>query len=191
MNPDENIDIQSNPQEYLDQISTKKPSRFKYLDKKIVVLVSAIVLLIIVAVIWFVISSSPKTSSTSQILSARLQNMSTLIDYDNSKITDSISKKAIAETKIVFASCNYQLSQNLALTVSPEAISEELIDDKLALLDNASSSNNFTKEYLLALNDQINQIIISLMEIKTTSSNLVIERAVLDLTELSNRLSSY
>lgn len=190
MNPDSENNTYVSPQEYLDQISTKKPRGFRYLDKKIVVLVSAVVLLVIVVIVWFAVSSAPKTSSASELLAVRLQNMSSLLEYDSSKVIDSQSKKAIAETKIVFASNNYQLSQSMTLTVNSEIATQEPITEKITALDNAAATNNLSREYVSALNTQINQLIISLEEVQLSSNNIVIEQALLDLFELSNRLSS-
>lgn len=183
------MDPNSNPQEYLDQISAKRPGRFAFIDKKILILVCAVILLIIAAIIWFALSASPKQSTASETLAVRLQNMVTLLDYDSSKITDNKTKKAIAETKVIFASDNYQLSQAVALPTTAGVSTSESIDSTISLLDKASSSNNLAKEYSSALDAQLNQIINSLEEMQIASSSPHIELVLSDLAELSSRLS--
>lgn len=186
MNPNDNY---VNPQEYLDQISTKKPGRFNFVDKKIFLLIGAVILLIITIIIWFAMSSAPKQSSASELLAVRLQNMSALLDYDDSKITDDKARKAIAETRIVFASDNYQLSQSLTLSIKPEIAAKEPVSQLVAILDDATSAGRLSQEYLSTLNSQVSQIINSLEEIQLTSNNAAINQTLLDLSELSTRLS--
>ena len=182
MNPD------INPQEYLDQISVKKPGRFNFLDKKILILVVSTVLLIIAIAAWLALSSAPKQSLASELLSIRMQNMNSLLEYDSSKITDSNSKKDVAETKVIFASNYYRLNQNLALTTDQSSLNTESIDTTIDELDRAANTNDLSKQYILTLRNQINLIVASLNEAQIDNKNVTIEQTLLDLAELSNRL---
>lgn len=183
------MDPNVNPQEYLNQIAVKKPGLFSHIDKKMAILAGAVILLIITVIVWVAVSNAPKQSSATELLAVRLQNMDELLSYNNNKTIDSNSKKAIAETKIIFASDNYQLSQSMTLTVKPEVAAKEPIDSIIASLDKAASSNNLSKEYTSALRVQIDQIINSLKEIQADSNSYPVEQSLLDFTELSNRLS--
>ena len=189
MYPDSNDIRYTNPQEYLDQISPKKRGRFSFLDKKTVILIIAIVLLIITVIIFVAVNSNPSTPST-KLLAVRAQNMNTLLEYDTSKITDAKYKKAIAETRVIFASNNFQLSQSFGLTIDPVISLQEPIEPTIAELDEASAKNSLTSEYVSILVAQLNQIINTLEEIEFESSNSIIQQALLDLYELSDRFSS-
>jgi len=191
MDEEQNQPIQQySPQEYLDQIAVKKPGRLAFVDKKILVLVGAVVLLVIMIIVLVAVSSTPKTTTATDTLAVRLENMSTLLGYNTDKINDGALRKSIAETKLVFASDNYQLEQSLALAAKPEVLAKEPVDDIIDKLDYAATTNNLSQEYRQALLGQISQIVSSLKEVNAATPNTTIDQALANLTELSARLGN-
>lgn len=190
MNPNEANNITEDPLEYLNQISPKTPNRFAYIDKKIIVIIGLVVVLIVSLIIWFATNNNSKQSTQLQLLAERVQNMNTLLAYDTQKINDGKYSKAIAETKVIFASDNYQLSQSFNLVPNQKAVSQESIGSTITDLDKAAASNNLITEYTSALNTQINRIITSLNEVPNGTNDVIVGQTLSNLSELSRRLSS-
>lgn len=189
MEPSNNEISYVNPQEYLDQISPKKTKRFSFLDPKVLALIIGVVLLVITLIIFIAINSNPSTPST-KLLAVRAQNMSGLLEYDTRQITEAKYKKAIAETKVVFASDNYLLSQELDLVIDPNVALQEPLEPTLEDLNDAAAENKLTSEYISVLRENINLIISALEDIKAESKTEItaVEQSLLDLSEILVRL---
>ncbi|MDR3125905.1 MAG: hypothetical protein LBU20_02440 [Candidatus Nomurabacteria bacterium] len=187
-----------NSLEYLNQIAPQKTSPMGFLNKKVLAIAAAVVLVVII-IVAILASSKPAATPSSQILGYRIIGLNELVTFgQNSTINDSGLRKALAETKIIALSEQYQISTYLTLpktdSKTPVPADESVASD-LTALNKAVSSGNFNKHYADALISQIEKIKTSLGEIRSQSESQVtilkVDEDLAQYNALIERLADY
>ena len=195
MNPEQNQTESLSGMEYLDQISIKPPSKFSFINKKILIGAVAFVVLLVILLVANVATSN-RSSGVAETLSAQLSSLSTLISYgENNDINNTAVKQAVAEASLVIASSKSQLSGVTTLpNASKEAIARENVAGTTATLDSARSTGNLSSKYATAVRDKIDEVLLSLEKLlegtSSTANRQVVVDVISNFTEMRNRFNS-
>ncbi|MDR2524426.1 MAG: hypothetical protein LBC95_02710 [Candidatus Nomurabacteria bacterium] len=181
--------------DYLNQIATKPtPSRFGFLDKKILILIGVVGVLIIATIVLAAVNSGSKTTPSGEILRARLGGLVTLIDFGNQNITNTSLGKVTAEASLVISSNQYLLSSTIGTAaVKPETAAVESVDSIVANLETAKSMGDLDNQYLKAILSQFGSVKTALLnfasESASSASQSTINETIANIDELVDRLS--
>jgi hypothetical protein len=187
-----------NSLEYLNQISSKKTPSAGFLNKKVIAIFGAVVLVLIVVIVVVANSGKPTTPS-GQILGYRITGLNELITFgETSTINDSGLRKALAETKVIALSENYQISTYITLpkTDSKTPVpSDESVTQTVSSLTKAVASGSFNKDYAAALIAQIGKVKTALLEIQAQSTSQAtvakIDEDLAQYSAVADRLTDY
>lgn len=181
--------------EYLEHISTKPPSKFSFINRKILIgAIAFVVLLVILIIVTVIVNNRGQSSSGS--LSAQLSSFNTLVAYNSSNVVNSSEiTKITAEASLVAASAQNQLTNVTTLPKpSKELLASEAVDTTVDELDMAKSTGNLSQKYTAALLDKLDDILASLEQLRgqvnSDSKRQIVEDVVINFTEIRNRLDA-
>jgi hypothetical protein len=178
--------------DYLNQISIKPTvGKFQFSNKKFLILIAVITLLIITLIVMAVVNNNSNKSPNSEVLSARLSGLTSLIEFSSSNPTNNSNlNKAVAEISLTASSGKYLLTSTSGLaSPSKEVTAAESVDSVIKDLEKAKTIGNLGQAYGEALNTQIENINKSLTDIAHNStSKQTIDRVISDFKELQARL---
>lgn len=185
--------------DYLNEISSKPPSRLSFggLNPKIVI-IGGIFLFIIILMSVAVIVLSNNSDPASNTLAAKISGLETILKYseDNRDSFDSSIADLVSEIRITTASDKNQLTSsiNLPSKIDKKSLAAENTTAVIDELDSAKSTGRMSDEYIEALQIKIDEIIslleANLQEVKKTSTKESLRNVILDYKELSGRLKA-
>ena len=196
MNPEQNQSTPPTGMEYLDQISSNKPpSRFSFINRKILIATGVFIVLLVGLLITTAVLNN-RGASSSELLSAQLSSLNTLIDFNaKNDVGNADIKRTVAEISIIAASAKTQLSSVTTLPKpTKELVAQEKLDETIEMLDLAKSTGNLGHKYIVALQEKIQEIIASLdklyQQTSSASRREVVNNIKADFTEIYNRLDA-
>ena len=185
--------------DYLNEISSKPPSRLSFggLNSKIVI-IGGIFLFIIILMSVAVIVLSNNSNPASNTLAAKISGLETILKYseDNRDSFDSSIADLVSEIRITTASDKNQLTSsiNLPSKIDKKSLAAENTTAVIDELDSAKSTGRMSDEYIEALQIKIDEIIslleANLQEVKKNSTKESLRNVILDYKELSGRLKA-
>lgn len=192
MYPEQNQFEPTNGMEYLDQISTKPPSKFSFINKKILIGAATFIVLLVILLVVNAVTSN-RSTGVSETLSAQLSSLSTLIEYGEKN--DVGTRQVIAESSLILTSSQNQLSSVVSLPKpSKEAIARENVAGTTTALDSARSTGNLSGKYIAATISKIDEILLSLEKLLDNANSSTKRQTVSDVidnfTELRNRFGN-
>jgi hypothetical protein len=199
MNPQyQSPQYSGNSLEYLNQISSPKSPRAGFLNKKVLIIVGALALVLTI-VIAVLLNQKPTATPSGQVLGYRLIGLNELVTFGGtSSISDSGLSKALAETRVVTLSEQYQISTYISLPATDSKTpvpSDESVAQTVSTLSKAVASGSFNRKYADALIDQIKRVEASLSEIRaeSTAQNTIakIDQDLAQYNALIERLTDY
>jgi len=191
MDPNQNQPATSG-MDYLDHIAAKPPSRFSFINRKILIAGVAVLVLLISLIIANAVVGN-RGASQAATLNAQFSSLSTLVAYGpKNKISDSDLNKAVADATLTLASAKNQLSKAVTLPKpTADLTAAEGVSKTIAALDAAKSSGNQSGEYSAALRDKIDSIIVSLTSLRDAlgaNGQKIVDQQIANFTELNTRL---
>jgi hypothetical protein len=195
MDPAQNQTSPVTGMEYLNQISTKPPSKFSFINRKILIGAIAFVVLLVGLIIATAVLNNRDTSS-SELLSAQLTSFNTLVNYNsNNEINNAAVKKVTAEASLITASAKTRLATVTTLpSPSKEVTAGEAVNSTIEMLNLAKSTGNLSQKYIAALQSKLQEILASLDQLyqqaSSASRRQVIEEVKSDFIEINNRLDN-
>ena len=178
--------------EYLEQISAKPPSKFSFINRKVLIAAAAFLIVLISLIIVSAVVGN-RNAGNAETLSAQFASLSTLVDYGKKNdIGDSAVSKVVAETSLTLSSAKSQLGKFVTLPKpSNELVASEAVDDTVTDLNIAKSTGNLSTEYPAALKRKINEIIVSLTNLRSgmnADGRQTVDQLLANFTELNSRL---
>ena len=184
--------------DYLDQIATRPKARSPLLTGKMPFALGGLVVAIILFIIMAAAGGGGGAGQSTGILSVRLGNLQTILDYGEANNINSTTRKTMTETRLVLASHKFELSQIYAgdsnfVQPSESVIATESNEGVIASLDQAKATGNLNSAFVNALNSEIESVkqILNTLSAKTRDDNArqSIDSAYSDLTTLAGRLT--
>jgi hypothetical protein len=183
--------------DYLNQIAPSVNSRSWLLTGKMPFLIGGLLIVIIFSIIVAASNSSKNNGSEIDVLATRLTNVRNIIEYGESNgISASATRKVVAETSLVLASREFELTEIYPKMSKPDPkiTTTESNESAVKKLDDAGAVGDLENAYVDALTAEINSARAALATVyeKTNGQKArdALDKAYVDLGVLLDRLET-